>query len=34
MIVTPGGTLQYDVPLMKVQAYSLDDIFEKNLPML
>ena len=34
VIVTPGGTVQYDVPIMKVQAYSLDDIFEKNLLML
>ena len=34
VIVTPGGTVQYDVPLMKVQAYSLDDIFEKNLLLL
>ncbi len=34
VIVTPGGTVQYDVPVMKVQAYSLDDIFEKRLLML
>ena len=34
VIVTPGGTVQYDVPIMKVQAYSLDDIFEKRLLML
>ncbi len=34
VIVTPGGTVQYDVPIMKVQAYSLDDIFEKGLLML
>ena len=34
MIVTPGGTVQYDVPIMKVQTYSLDDIFEKGLLML
>ena len=33
-IVTPGGTVQYDVPIMKVQKYSLDDIFEKRLLML
>ena len=31
VIVTPGGTVQYDVPIMKVQKYSLDDIFEKRL---
>lgn len=34
VIVTSGGTVQYDVPIMKVQAYSLDDIFEKGLLML
>ncbi len=34
VIVTPGGTVQYDVPIMKVQKYSLDDIFEKRLLML
>ena len=26
--------MQYDVPIMKVQTYSLDDIFEKRLLML
>lgn len=34
VIITPGGTVQYDVPIMKVQTYSLDDIFEKGLLML
>ena len=34
VIVTPGGTVQYDVPIMKVQTYSLNDIFEKRLLML
>ena len=34
VIITPVGTVQYDVPVMKVQAYSLDDIFEKHLLML
>ncbi len=34
VIITPGGTVQYDVPIMKVQAYSLDDIFEKRLLLL
>mgnify|MGYP001145068695 CR=1 FL=1 len=34
VIITPGGTVQYDVPIMKVQAYSLEDIFEKHLLML
>lgn len=30
----PDGTVQYDVPIMKVQTYSRDDIFEKGLLML
>lgn len=34
VIVTPGGTVRYDVPIMKVQKYSLDDIFEKRLLIL
>lgn len=34
VIVTPGGTVRYGVPVMKVQMYSLDDIFEKGLLML
>lgn len=34
VIITPGGTVQYDVPVMKVQAYSLDEIFEKHLLLL
>jgi len=34
IIITPGGKVQYDVPIMKAQAYSLDDIFEKHLLML
>ena len=34
VIITPGGKVQYDVPIMKVQAYSLDDIFERGLLML
>ena len=34
VIVTPDGTVRYDVPIMKVQTYSLDDIFEKSLLML
>ncbi|MCI8266193.1 MAG: hypothetical protein HFH78_07025, partial [Lachnospiraceae bacterium] len=34
VIATPGGTVQYDVPIMKVQKYSLDDLFEKRLLML
>lgn len=34
VIVTPGGTVQYDIPVIKVQAYSLNDIFEKSLLLL
>jgi len=34
VIITPGGTVQYDIPIMKVQSYSLDDIFEKRLLLL
>ena len=34
VIVTPGGTVAYDVPVMKVQTYSLADIFEKRLLFL
>ena len=34
VIITPGGMVQYDVPIMKVQKYSLDDIFEKRLLIL
>jgi len=34
VIVTPGGTVKYNVPIMKVQEYTLDDIFDKNLLML
>ena len=34
VIVTPGGTVQYDVPIMKVQKYTLDAIFEKRLLLL
>ncbi len=34
VIITPGGTVQYDVPVMKVQTYSLDEIFEKRLLIL
>ncbi len=33
-IVTPGGTVRYDIPIVKIQKYSLDDIFDKRLLML
>ncbi len=31
---TPGGTVEYDVPIMKIDAYPLDSLFEKGLLML
>lgn len=34
VIITPGGKVQYDVPIMKVQNYTLDGIFEKRLLLL
>ncbi len=34
VIKTPGGTVEYDVPIMKMQEYSLDDIFAKDLLIL
>lgn len=34
IIATPGGTVQYDVPVMKVHQYSLNDIIEKRMLML
>ncbi len=34
VIITPGGTVQYDVPVMKMQTYSLVGIFDKCLLML
>ncbi len=33
-MVTPGGEVAYDVPVMKTQQYSLDEIFEKRLLFL
>ena len=34
VIKTPGGSVEYDVPIMKVQEYSLNDIFSKGLLLL
>lgn len=34
VIVTPGGTVWYDIPILKIRKYSLDDIFEKRLLIL
>ncbi len=28
---TPGGTVSYDVPVIKAQTYTVDEIFEKKL---
>lgn len=33
-MVTPGGNLEYDIPVMKSGQYTLEDIFEKNLLLL
>ena len=33
-INTPGGSVNFDVPIMKVNSYSLEQIFEKNLYFL
>ena len=33
-IITPGGTVEYDIRVMKSQQYTLEEIFEKNLLLL
>lgn len=33
-MVTPGGEIAYDIPLMKSQQYTIDEIFEKRLLFL
>ncbi|MDE7308943.1 MAG: hypothetical protein K2N61_09855 [Lachnospiraceae bacterium] len=33
-MVTPGGTVEYDIYVVKSQQYTLEDIFEKNLLLL
>lgn len=33
-IKTSGGTVSYSIPVMKVKAYSLDDIFSKRRLLL
>ncbi len=33
-MVTPGGTVEYDIRVMKSQQYTLEKIFEKNLLFL
>ena len=34
VIVTPGGTVRYKIPVMKVQSYTLKEIFRKRLLIL
>ncbi|MBR2209433.1 MAG: hypothetical protein IJ859_11550, partial [Synergistaceae bacterium] len=34
VINTPGGSVNFDVPIMKVNSYSLEEIFEKSLYFL
>ncbi len=31
IIKTPGGEISYKVPVIKMQKYSLEEIFKKNL---
>lgn len=33
-MVTPGGTVEYDIQVMKSQQYTIGEIFEKNLLFL
>lgn len=33
-VATPGGTVTYDIPVMKVKQYTLEEIFEKELLLL
>lgn len=33
-IITPGGEISYPIPVLKVQRYSIDEIFEKELYFL
>lgn len=34
VIKTPGGSIEYDVPIFKTQQYTLDEIFDKDLLLL
>lgn len=34
VIKTPGGSVEYDIPIIKVQEYTLEDIFSKRLLLL
>ena len=33
-IITPGGSVSYEIPVMKLQQYTLEEIFEKELLFL
>ncbi len=33
-MITPGGTVEYDIHVIKSQTYTLEEIFEKNLLLL
>ncbi len=33
-MITPGGTVEYEIQVMKSQQYTLEEIFEKNLLLL
>ena len=32
--VTPGGEVEYDIPIIRMQSYSLEDIWEKEIYLL
>lgn len=34
VIKTPGGTVEYDIPILKIKSYPLEEIFEKKLYLL
>ena len=34
VINTPGGSVNFDVPVMKINSYSLGQIFERDLYFL
>lgn len=34
LIITPGGSVSYDIPVMKSQRYQIEEIFEKRLLFL
>ena len=33
-MITPGGTMEYSIPVMKVKWYTIDEIFDKKLYFL